>query len=170
MIAKTADSLVCPFQSIKFSPLGFLPLCMKCTKFLPNRAAVFARPLAPPPFIFTIEGSVCTDTEIVGIWWLWWWLFVPNAELKIKGQVYHVYGYLLKSLPNKITRLWKCDVRRSENVGAENCTWKIGCRRVKCTTTLFPSISFYFHIPKNFLNFFPHTRKNRNRRKSNLLP
>ena len=94
---------------------------MKCTKFLPNRAAVFAMPLAPLPFIFTIEGSVCTDTEIVGIWWLWWWLFVPNAELKIKGQVYHVYGYLLKSCWNKITRLWKCDVRRSENVGAENC-------------------------------------------------
>ena len=34
----------------------------------------------------------------------------------------------------------------------------------------FPSISYYFHIPKNFLNFFPHTGKNRNRRKSNLLP
>ena len=39
----------------------------KLEKFLPNRAAVFAMPLAPPPFIFTIEGSVCTDTEIVGI-------------------------------------------------------------------------------------------------------
>ena len=26
MIAKTADSLVCPFHSIQFSPLGFLPL------------------------------------------------------------------------------------------------------------------------------------------------
>ena len=35
---------------------------------------------------------------------------------------------------------------------------------------IFPSISYYFHIPKNFLNFFPHTGKNRNRRKSNLLP
>ena len=35
---------------------------------------------------------------------------------------------------------------------------------------IFPSISYYFHIPKIFLNFFPHTRKNRNRRKSNLLP
>ena len=34
----------------------------------------------------------------------------------------------------------------------------------------FPSISYYFHIPKIFLNFFPHTGKNRNRRKSNLLP
>ena len=34
----------------------------------------------------------------------------------------------------------------------------------------FPSISYYFHIPKNFLNFFPHAGKNRNRRKSNLLP
>ena len=34
----------------------------------------------------------------------------------------------------------------------------------------FPSISYYFHIPKSFLNFFPHTGKNRNRRKSNLLP
>ena len=34
----------------------------------------------------------------------------------------------------------------------------------------FPSISYYFHIPKNFLIFFPHTGKNRNRRKSNLLP
>ena len=36
--------------------------------------------------------------------------------------------------------------------------------------TFFPSISYYFHIPKIFLNFFPHTGKNRNRRKSNLLP
>ena len=35
---------------------------------------------------------------------------------------------------------------------------------------VFPSISYYFHIPKIFLNFFPHTGKNRNRRKSNLLP
>ena len=34
----------------------------------------------------------------------------------------------------------------------------------------FPSISYYFHIPKIFLNFFPHTGKNRTRRKSNLLP
>ena len=34
----------------------------------------------------------------------------------------------------------------------------------------FPSISYYFHIPKIFLNFFPHTGKNRNWRKSNLLP
>ena len=34
----------------------------------------------------------------------------------------------------------------------------------------FPSISYYFHIPNFFLNFFPHTGKNRNRRKSNLLP
>ena len=34
----------------------------------------------------------------------------------------------------------------------------------------FPSISYYFHIPKIFLNFFPHTGKNRNRQKSNLLP
>ena len=34
----------------------------------------------------------------------------------------------------------------------------------------FPSISYYFHIPKFFDYFFPHTRKNRNRRKSNLLP
>ena len=34
----------------------------------------------------------------------------------------------------------------------------------------FPSISYYFHIPKIFLIFFPHTGKNRNRRKSNLLP
>ena len=34
----------------------------------------------------------------------------------------------------------------------------------------FPFISYYFHIPKNFLIFFPHTGKNRNRRKSNLLP
>ena len=34
----------------------------------------------------------------------------------------------------------------------------------------FPSISYYFHIPKHFLNFFPHTGKNTNRRKSNLLP
>ena len=34
----------------------------------------------------------------------------------------------------------------------------------------FPSISYYFHIPTSFLNFFPHTGKNRNRRKSNLLP
>ena len=34
---------------------------------------------------------------------------------------------------------------------------------------LFPSISYYFHIPKIFLNFFPHTGKNRNRQKSNLL-
>ena len=34
----------------------------------------------------------------------------------------------------------------------------------------FPSISYYFQIPKIFLNFFPHTGKNRNRRKSNLLP
>ena len=25
----------------------------------------------------------------------------------------------------------------------------------------FPSISYYFHIPKNFHNFFPHTGKNR---------
>ena len=36
--------------------------------------------------------------------------------------------------------------------------------------TFFPSISYYFHIPKLFLIFFPHTGKNRNRRKSNLLP
>ena len=35
---------------------------------------------------------------------------------------------------------------------------------------IFPSISYYFHIPKIFLNFFPHTGKNRNRQKSNLLP
>ena len=35
---------------------------------------------------------------------------------------------------------------------------------------IFPSISYYFHIPKIFLDFFPHTGKNRNRRKSNLLP
>ena len=35
---------------------------------------------------------------------------------------------------------------------------------------IFPSISYYFHIPKNVLKFFPHTGKNRNRRKSNLLP
>ena len=41
---------------------------------------------------------------------------------------------------------------------------------VKKTLISFPSISYYFHIPKNFLNFFPHTGKNRNRRKSNLLP
>ena len=34
----------------------------------------------------------------------------------------------------------------------------------------FPSISYYFHIPKIFLIFFPHIGKNRNRRKSNLLP
>ena len=34
----------------------------------------------------------------------------------------------------------------------------------------FPSISYYFHIPKFFLIFFPHTGKNRNRWKSNLLP
>ena len=34
----------------------------------------------------------------------------------------------------------------------------------------FPSVSYYFHIHKIFLNFFPHTGKNRNRRKSNLLP
>ena len=34
----------------------------------------------------------------------------------------------------------------------------------------FPSISYYFHIPKKFLFFFPHTGKNRNRRRSNLLP
>ena len=34
----------------------------------------------------------------------------------------------------------------------------------------FPSISYYFFIPKIFDYFFPHTRKNRNRRKSNLLP
>ena len=34
----------------------------------------------------------------------------------------------------------------------------------------FPSISYYFHIPKLFLIFFPHNGKNRNRRKSNLLP
>ena len=34
----------------------------------------------------------------------------------------------------------------------------------------FPSISYYFHIPKNFLIFFPHTGKNRKRQKSNLLP
>ena len=40
----------------------------------------------------------------------------------------------------------------------------------KFKVLLFPSISYYFHIPKNFLNFFPHTGKNRNRRKSNLLP
>ena len=36
--------------------------------------------------------------------------------------------------------------------------------------SIFPSISHYFHIPKILLNFFPHTGKNRNRRKSNLLP
>ena len=29
----------------------------------------------------------------------------------------------------------------------------------------FPSISYYFHIPKIFLILFPHTGKNRNRRK-----
>ena len=34
----------------------------------------------------------------------------------------------------------------------------------------FPSISYYFHIPKFFLNFFPHSGKNKSRRKSNLLP
>ena len=31
---------------------------------------------------------------------------------------------------------------------------------------IFPSISYYFQIPKIFLNFFPHTGKNRNRQKS----
>ena len=41
-------------------------------------------------------------------------------------------------------------------------------RRFKAKS--FPSISYYFHIPKIFLNFFPHTGKNRNRQKSNLLP
>ena len=41
---------------------------------------------------------------------------------------------------------------------------------IPCGYELFPSISYYFHIPKNFLIFFPHTVKNRNRRKSNLLP
>ena len=40
----------------------------------------------------------------------------------------------------------------------------------KCLKNHFPSISYYFHIPKFFLNFFPHTRKNRNKQKSNLLP
>ena len=34
----------------------------------------------------------------------------------------------------------------------------------------FLSISYYFHIPKIFLIFFPHAGKNRNRQKSNLLP
>ena len=38
------------------------------------------------------------------------------------------------------------------------------------TTCLCPSISYYFHIPKFFLNFFPHSGKNWNRRNSNLLP
>ena len=34
MIAKTVDSLVCPFHSIQFSPLGFLPLCQRPEIFL----------------------------------------------------------------------------------------------------------------------------------------
>ena len=60
--------------------------------------------------------------------------------------------------------------------------WNISCNEVQMWKPLsiwywqymwyilFPSISYYFHIPKIFLNFFPHTGKNRNRRKSNLLP
>ena len=50
---------------------------------------------------------------------------------------------------------------------------KIGSKSwlLTCSSNItFPSISYYFHIPKIFLNFFPHTGKNRNRRKSNLLP
>ena len=45
--------------------------------------------------------------------------------------------------------------------------WPLLLASNHCT---FPSISYYFHIPKIFYNFFPHTGKNRNRRKSNLLP
>ena len=47
---------------------------------------------------------------------------------------------------------------------------KVFCDCFFTNLFLFPSISYYFHIPKNFLIFFPHTGKNRNRRKSNLLP
>ena len=48
--------------------------------------------------------------------------------------------------------------------------WWAKSGRLAFQYLIFPSISYYFHIPKIFLNFFPHTGKNRNRRKSNLLP
>ena len=50
------------------------------------------------------------------------------------------------------------------------CLMLLSTRTMAGRIWFFPSISYCFHIPKIFLFFFPHTGKNRNRRKSNLLP
>ena len=68
-----------------------------------------------------------------------------------------------KEIQEKIDRILMSKTQASTNQ-------KIVMFGKHSTQHYFPSISYYFHIPKFFLNFFPHTGKNRNRRKSNLLP
>ena len=54
MIAKTAESLVCPFHTIQFSPLGFLPLWWFVPKTFQGLHFLFSGPLRWSIYIWAI--------------------------------------------------------------------------------------------------------------------
>ena len=82
-------------------------------------------------------------------------------KLEKKFQLQNIF------IPNFVARIELNSEVNNKNLENER-TQKLKARFGR--NILFPSISYYFHIPKMFLIFFPHTGKNRNRRKSNLLP
>ena len=97
-------------------------------------------------------------------------VWIPGSKNVIAGveifwlkEIYYISIHAKPNFPFLNRILFDFEIKNLTYIFSNFC--QTGTRVLEL---YFPSISYYFHIPKIFLNFFPHTGKNRNRRKSNL--
>ena len=82
MIGKTADSLLCPFHSIQFLPLVFLPLWLVHATCLPGIRTAEMKPYTPLSEGVSNSVHILLETSHIKHWRFSWSLFVSDEQTK----------------------------------------------------------------------------------------